>query len=108
MPANYNESTVSGQRWTRCAVVTIVNPYNRTPTVRFDEEEIIHLGGDETMTRSGTGMLMMDFDPDEVVQLVDPTTGQDIPGSVMTMAEVYTAIYSAYLKKAKARDEAAQ
>ncbi len=106
MPANYNETAVSGQRWTRCAVVTIVNPFNGVPTIRFDEEQVLSMGDGETMIRSGTGMLHIEFDPAETIQLVDPTTGADITGAVMTMAEVYTAIYSAYLKQAKARDDA--
>ncbi len=107
MPANYKETTVTGSRWTRCAVVTIVNPFNGTPAIRFDEEEVLSLGNDETMVRPGTDSIRVNFDPAEVVQLIDPTTGAPIDGAVMTMAEIYTAIYSAYLGKAQARDAAA-
>ena len=41
--ANYNESTVSGTKWTRANAVRIFNDYGQDGKICFDEEEVVAL-----------------------------------------------------------------
>ncbi len=47
-----------------------------------------------------------EFDPAKQVAIIDPSTGAPT-GATMTFADIYVAVYSAYLAEAQARDAAA-
>lgn len=102
---DYNETEVKGKRWTRCNVVHIGNPYQGAPTVTFAEENIVEVGQDTF--RQQTGQLHFPFDPEAVIELRDPRTGE-LTGQTTTGAAVYTALYSYYIQSARKRDEEAE
>ena len=98
----YTESTVTGHAWRRCNQIVIDNRRGATPTVRFDEETVVALDG-ATEVRAPVDVLTIDFDPSREIPLRDPQTGEPT-GAVMTYADVYAVLYSAYLDAALERD----
>lgn len=99
---NYKESTVSGQAWQRAKVIQIWNEYGQAPRVDFIEETIVSLG--DTMMTQPAGTLSKTVDDvTEVIPIINPETGENT-GATMTVAQVYAAIFSYYLKLAQERD----
>lgn len=105
MPANYNESAVSGTTWTRCCRVTCENPLGGMPRVVMSEEDVIVVGTD-TLTRLRMHPLAVTFDPAGSIPLLNPTTGEAV-GSSMSHEVLFAALYSLYMQAAAARDAAA-
>jgi len=99
---NYKESTLSGSQWQRCVRVTIDNNYKQVPQVTFHEERIT-LAGDKTF-QENVGAVYATFDPNAEIALLDPETGVPL-GTTMTQGQVYLAMWSLYMAKAKERDE---
>lgn len=99
---NYKETTITGNKYQRACRVMIENPINKTPTVSFIEEEIT-INSDDNITHKLVGSLNMTFDPNEVVEIINPTTnlptGQKYPTAIAQLI-----IYSLYWKKARERD----
>lgn len=103
--ANYQETTVSGSEYTRCNIITIINPYGKNPAVQFNEERATVLADDRVIFEP-RGNISLAFDPSKVIQLIDPNTG--LPTGVeATYGDVYIMLYSAYVDAALARDAAA-
>ena len=102
---DYNESTVTGHTWQRCHQVVIENPRHGARGVRFDEERVLALDGGAEL-RQPAGTLAVPFDPDAVIPLRDPDTGE-LTGATTTYGDAYALLYSAYLAAALARDAAA-
>ena len=100
--ANYTESTVTGHAWRRCNQIVIDNRRSAVPTVRFDEETVVALDG-AAEVRAPAGALTVEFDPAREIALRDPQTGKPT-GAVMTYADAYAVLYSAYLDAALERD----
>lgn len=100
--ANYIESTVTGHAWRRCNQIVIDNRRGGTPAVRFDEETVVALDGTAEV-RAPAGVLTIDFHPSREIPLRDPQTGEPT-GAVMTYADAYAVLYSAYLDAALERD----
>ncbi|MDD5028911.1 MAG: hypothetical protein PHH58_05310 [Rhodoferax sp.] len=100
---NYKESAITGQQWQRCNAVNISNAYKGVPHISFGEETVADVGG-ETYVKYAQGMSFA-FDPSEVIELINPNNGEAL-GSSMTGAEIYTALYSLYVKRAVERDAA--
>lgn len=100
---NYKQSTVAGTTWQRCQQVVLDNPLGAIPTIRFDEQEVIALGGQEI--KRSAGSLSLPFDPALPIPLRDPSTGA-LTGDASTYGAVYVLIYSAYMAAAEARDAA--
>ncbi len=100
--SSYTESLVTGHAWRRCNQIVIDNRRSSTPTVRFDEETVVALEG-AAEVRAPAGVLTIDFDPAREIPLRDPQTGEPT-GAVMTYAEAYAVLYSAYLDAALDRD----
>lgn len=98
----YTESTVTGHAWRRCHQIVIDNRRGGVPTVRFDEETVVALDGSAEV-RSPAGMVTIDFDPARQIPLRDPQSGA-LTGGVMSYAEAYAVLYSAYLDAALERD----
>ena len=101
MTANYKETTATGTTWTRCTRVVVNNDINETPYVLFFEQQVFNLEGQQTLKDSG--VLRQDFEPDAVIPLINPQTGE-ATGATVTQAEAYAVLYSAYLQAAMARD----
>lgn len=100
MTANYKETTTTGTTWTRCTRVVVNNDFGEPPYVLFFEQQVFNVGG--SMVRD-LGVLRQNFDPDGVIPLINPQTGE-ATGSTITQAEAYAVLYSAYLQAAMARD----
>lgn len=101
--SNYKESQVTGPTWQRCHQIVIDNARGAPPSVRFDEEAVIALSGQEVRTPSG--QIALSFDPAREIALRNPETGEPT-GDVTTYAAVYVLLYSAYLGAALERDAA--
>ena len=99
---DYKETSVAGHSWRRCHQIVIDNRRSTVPTVRFDEETVVALDG-AAEVRTPAGALTVEFDPAREIALRDPQTGKPT-GAVMTYAEVYAVLYSAYLDAALERD----
>jgi hypothetical protein len=100
---NYKESTVSGQSWQRAKVIQIWNEYGQTPRVDFIEETLVSLGDTKITQPAGT-LSKTVANVDETIQIINPETGADT-GATMTIAQIYAAIFSYYLKLAQERDK---
>ena len=100
--ANYLEQTGTGTAWRRAKQVIINNPYNSSEKRIIFQEEDVALIGESVFTNSA-GILMCNFEPDALIPLLDPETGQPT-GNTMPQKLVYQALYSLYVKTAKERD----
>lgn len=101
MSGNYLETTASGVTWQRCNSLQISNELGVTPVIRFSEERVFNIDG--TIVKKGVMGCAMLFDPTAVIPLVDPAT--NLPtGEVVTHAQVYQILHSAYIQAAMARD----
>lgn len=101
---DYRKGTVSGTTWQRCCRVDIRNPLNGPSVVDFYEEQVIVLSETDTLLRT-VGGCSMEFSPTSSIPVYDTTTGTQT-GTTITHADVYTALYSAYMAAALARDAA--
>lgn len=101
MTANYKEITTTGTTWTRCTRVVVNNDFGEPPYVLFFEQQVFNAGGQQIL--KDLGVLRQGFDPDGVIPLINPLTGE-ATGATITQAEAYAVLYSAYLQAAMARD----
>jgi hypothetical protein len=100
--ANYKEHSGEGVSWTRAKQVIINNPYNDTnKNIVFVEENIVTIG--ENVFKGDAGILTGKFNPDGIVALIDPATGE-ATGNVISQSLIYQALFSFYLQLANARD----
>ena len=99
---DYNETQISGTSWQRCNQVLITNPRHGAPTISLSEETIF-LAGQKELSESLPG-IRFTFDPNIIIQMRNPETGEEIAGVTMTGAEVYAVMFSLYIQKAIERD----
>jgi hypothetical protein len=100
----YNPKNIeAGQSWLRVKKIDMFNELGETPIVSFIEERVYSVGGD--ISKKNTDNLSVVFNPDEVIDIIDPTTNIDT-GQRATMGQLYAIMYSMYLKLATARDNA--
>ena len=103
--ADYKETTVSGVAWQRAYQILILNPLGQVPTVRYDEESVINLNDDQQI-KQVVSTLGYTIDPEATIELRDPET-LELTGESIPVALVHQALFSDYINRAKARDEAA-
>lgn len=105
--ANYQETAESGTSWVRATSVHIHNPLGGTPSISFEEEQVLVVG-DKTF-RNGYGNMVnrlhKTFDPSGFINLRHPVTGQLI-GQTVTHEQLYVLLHSLYMEMAEARDAA--
>lgn len=95
MSFKLNHNPVAGESYVRCHQVVIDNRHGKTPVITFHRERVI--GTDTgTLARQPLSPKVMAFDPAASVPLVDPDTGTST-GQSMTHADVYAALYSAFV-----------
>lgn len=93
-----NQTPVAGESYRRCFQVVIDNPLVGSPTVMFSQETI--LGTDAgSVLHMPIQPLPLAFDPTAEIAVIDPETGEPT-GAVVTQADVYTLIFSAYIAAA--------
>ena len=83
---NYAPAPVAGTAYRRANAVILGNPLGGSPSVAFQEEDIVIAGGATFATPAGT--LNLPYDPAAVVQVLDPTTDQP---TGMTVFPTFTA-----------------
>ena len=101
---NYKESQISGSTWQRCKAVTIVNPHSSTgqkPVAYFQEEGAVAFDNSVILTERGSCQLA--FDPQAMVDVIDPETGQPT-GQTISHADLNKLKISLYMDAAKKRD----
>lgn len=98
----YKESRVAGTKYTRCHTMSISNPRDSAPFVRF-EEEVVVLGDSETISSPIGGFGVLYDNPDKLIPIRDPQT-YSLTGQSITYAQLYAMLFSAYWAAAAERD----
>ena len=105
--ADYNETTVTGTAWQRAWQITMANTLGGPPLVRYDEEVVINMDEGKQIRQPFQGMpINYQVDPLAVIELRDPET-LELTGDSIPVALVHQALFSDYVNRAKARDDAA-
>ena len=100
---NYKEMNGQATKWRRACVVTISNPLNRTPTVAFQEQDVLSFDGEHTVLPGQPGSVSTTFDPAGSIALLNPETGEPL-GQSLPQSTLYVALYSLYMHLAAQRD----
>ena len=97
MTYKLNRSPVVGESYTRCMQVIIDNRLGRAPEITFGQETVIGTGTDALHVPMAP--IGLAFDPAAQIAVIDPDTGEPT-GAMVTQAEVYALVYSAYIAAA--------
>ena len=104
--SDYQQSTITGTKWTRAVRANIENPLNGIPNILFAEEEVINIGeGVQPITRLMSNVSISFSDPALEIPLRDVSTWE-LTGETITAGAIYQAIASLYWKLATDRDAA--
>lgn len=99
--ANYRESSVSGSKWQRATRVVVDNQLGNTPSIYFEEEEIVNFDG--TTFKKPVGIVNCVFEADKEIPLINPATGEEL-GATITQKDIYVALHSLYMQLVAKRD----
>lgn len=100
--ADYKETEVVGNSFSRCRQIEINNPYLTTPSVIFTEERITNLA-DRILRDQPDAPIKTAYDPTALIAIYDPVTLLPT-GATVTMQEIYGLMFSAYFHFATKRD----
>lgn len=109
---DYNQKTSTNNQWQRASRIVIENPLpnDGLPGIAFMEEIVVQLE-DGSFAKRPVGVVgealinAGEFSNiSEVVQLLDPVTGEPIEGATITYGQIQSVIYSIYLHVARKRD----
>ncbi|SDF89939.1 hypothetical protein PUH89_04000 [Rhodobacter capsulatus] len=98
MTYKLNRSPVVGESYTRCNQVIIDNRLGRAPAITFGQETVIGTGTGDAL-HVPMAPIGLAFDPAAQIAVIDPDTGEPT-GAMVTQAEVYALVYSAYIAAA--------
>ena len=107
MPANY-DSTLPGALFRRFPTILINYPTALTASIRAEEVDAVKTTDGSVLPVRSTRTLIVDVAPSDfatVLQLVDPTTGANIPGGTMTVQALMLGML-AFLRKEQLRLDA--
>lgn len=96
---NFKEAAVAGTKWQRCRAVHIANELGTVPVITYASEAVASVGEDTFKTAIDEQLHVL-FDPNELVDLVDPTTLEPL-GVQVSVQELYVGIFSHYIKHAQ-------
>lgn len=99
---SYVPTQTTGTLYRRAKRMDLVNPLNGTQSVNVYEEFVAVLNGNNFLQDSD-GFTVSINDMTKTVPLLDTNTGQPT-GQTMTYADIYQAMYSAYIMWASQRD----
>lgn len=102
--ADYKQSNVLGQKWSRFGRVVIDNPRGAAPSVLCVEQEVIALGESEVVR--DVGNLNFPFDPSLQFEIIDPISNTGT-GQFANGGAAYALVYSYVMHMATERDRAA-
>jgi len=99
---NYNQTDITGEKYTRCTAVKINNCLNGIPIATFKEEDVVTTdSGDTIIQKKGTiGDSLTD--PNTEFDLLDPT--DDSVVETVKYQDVYNILYSLYRHLVNIRD----
>ena len=100
--ANYKETEIAGNQWTRAFRVVIENPYDKPSAIVFMEEQLLNTG-EHIVKLPLDSTLVEYFNPESKFKLLDPHTLEPI-GIEMSHMDLYTVLNSLYMALAKRRD----
>lgn len=103
----YKQGSVSGESWIRSFQVLCLNKLDETPTIRFDEEEIILLSNGSTARNFSGKNIVEEFTVENastVFRLKNPVTEEYIENKTSTYQDLYVLLYSLYFHLALERD----
>jgi len=106
MPRNYDSSAV-GVPYTRVPLIEIRYPGPLTAQVRVLEAEAVQLADHSIRELGQQGQLEWTIGPGDmgqVLQLVHPDTGADIPGATMTYQQLMLGLLAAIRHQQKLAD----
>lgn len=99
---NYKEEQIINSKYQRACKIVIDNQLDKIPQVTFIEEEITILS-DGSKTHKLVDTIKLDFDPNEMVTMIDMETNLPTE-TVYPTSLAQWIIYSLYWKKATDRD----
>ena len=97
----YKEKQITGTEFKRAASIIINNNIEDSPVVTFVEEKAIVIDG-QTIQTPCENLVKKITDFTQSIPLLHPETGNVI--GTVTFAEIYAALYSAYIFYANERD----
>jgi hypothetical protein len=86
----------------RAKETIIKNPYDGNPSIAFNEEVMIHIGGIPKILETGTVLEVNHYNLEKVLVLRHPLTGQVVRET--TYAEFQMFVYSVYIGEVAERD----
>lgn len=98
---NYNSTGVSGEAYTRCKSLVVINEKGATPVVQFNEETYYDIPGHEMGVPSGN--FSVAYEPTKTILLIDPNSGHSL-GTSVTQEYLQLILYSLYIQCAHERD----
>lgn len=107
--ANYKEELkqvkIEGTeyKWTRCNKIEIDNKFGKIPCIKMSEETLKR-EVDNTIKKIAASLIEVAYVANEEIPAIDPESLQPIPGMSFTSDQIYLALFSYYIKKAKERD----
>ena len=105
MTDKYNQSSITGDKYTRAREVRIVNA-SRPRSISFMEEDVFVVDGKQIVTQAGSlSEMFTEANANTSFALLNPLDGTPL-GASMTFQELYVALYSLYIDRATARDAA--
>lgn len=109
MTTNYDSSSI-GVPYTRVRDLRITYPAPNTAHVVCTEEQAVKMADGSVRSLGDQGYLTFQIDPADMltaVPLVDPTSGQPLPGGpTMTYQQVMLGILAAVRAQQRERDQA--
>lgn len=103
--ANYRESALAGNSYTRCKELYISNPMAGmgSPRVTFIEEEVLNIDANTRQVDAGSCKKI--FNSPELIALRNPITSE-LTGDTLSHEMLYVILYSLYMQTALERDAA--
>lgn len=104
---DYKASNVDGHEYHRFSRVVVDVPLDATPQIICVEQSVLRLSNGMAPVIRDVGNLNFPFDIEACFPLLNPATGEPT-GQTISGHEVYAAIWSVVMAKAKERDEAVE
>jgi hypothetical protein len=106
MAANYKPTPVSGTEETEFTQALFNRTGRRRGTLSFTEQRTLDLGpaGTLQLPTEVTTLRIVPSKLAEEIPLVDPVSGDPLPGQTMTYGALFTGLYSAWRLAAAKRD----
>jgi hypothetical protein len=101
---NYNESSVSGTKYTRSNKIVIRNDLKQTPAIYFSEEDVFVISETEHIAKpaQGVGTPFTPENAETEFALLHPATGTQI--GTAKYQDIYVLLHSLYYHLATQRD----